>query len=129
MRAMGLPPFRGEVLFCDRQEEEEERLATIIQERCEKRMFKKALARHCETPCATSAPLAWLPLRSYGFRFIIQADWKVPPSREAITASYPKNNIVVYAIKKHLAAQTLVCTALLRGLCVALCFLKLRMIL
>ena len=88
----------------------------------EKRIFKKALARHCETPCATSAPLAWLPLRSYGFRFIIEADWKVPSSREAIIASYPKNNIVVYAIKKHLATQTLACTALLRGLCVALCF-------
>lgn len=28
---------------------------------------------------------AWLPLRSYGLRFLIQADWRVPSSREAIT--------------------------------------------
>ncbi|CAE7263122.1 NOV [Symbiodinium natans] len=28
---------------------------------------------------------AWLPLQSYGLRFIVQADWKVPSSREAIT--------------------------------------------
>lgn len=27
---------------------------------------------------------AWLPLRSYGLRFLIQADWRVPSSREAI---------------------------------------------
>ncbi|CAJ1374477.1 unnamed protein product [Effrenium voratum] len=27
---------------------------------------------------------AWLPLRSYGLRFIVQADWQVPSSREAI---------------------------------------------
>lgn len=30
---------------------------------------------------------AWLPLRSYGLRFLIQADWRVPSSREAIIES------------------------------------------
>lgn len=34
---------------------------------------------------------AFLPLRSYGFRFILQADWAVTSSREAIDASSPKN--------------------------------------
>ncbi|CAE7253150.1 NOV, partial [Symbiodinium sp. CCMP2456] len=34
---------------------------------------------------------AWLPLRSYGFRFILQADWAVPSSREAILAENQLN--------------------------------------
>ncbi|CAK9005017.1 unnamed protein product [Durusdinium trenchii] len=34
---------------------------------------------------------AWLPLRSYGFRFIVQADWAVPSSRESILAEHPLN--------------------------------------
>lgn len=46
-------------------------------------------------PVAAPPPLqqafAWLPLRSYGFRFIIQADWVVPSSREAITETDPFN--------------------------------------
>ncbi|CAE7230255.1 NOV, partial [Symbiodinium necroappetens] len=41
---------------------------------------------------------AWLPLRSYGFRFIIQADWAVPSSREAILAESPLNQ----TLRRHL---------------------------
>lgn len=34
---------------------------------------------------------AFLPLRSYGLRFILQADWQVPSSREAVDADSPWN--------------------------------------
>ncbi|OLP79848.1 hypothetical protein AK812_SmicGene39802 [Symbiodinium microadriaticum] len=34
---------------------------------------------------STEKVYAWLPLQSYGLRFVVQADWKVPSSREAIT--------------------------------------------
>ncbi|CAE7237248.1 NOV, partial [Symbiodinium sp. CCMP2592] len=37
---------------------------------------------------------AWLPLRSYGFRFIIHADWVVPSSREAIVENDPFNQTI-----------------------------------
>jgi hypothetical protein len=39
-------------------------------------------------PCEV---FAFLPLRNYGFRFIIQADWIVPSSREALDQSSPWN--------------------------------------
>jgi hypothetical protein len=34
---------------------------------------------------------AFLPLQSYGFRFVVQADFEVPSSREAIDESSPWN--------------------------------------
>ena len=34
---------------------------------------------------------AFLPLRSYGFKFILQGDFDVPSSREAVDASSPWN--------------------------------------
>eukprot|EP00762_Andalucia_godoyi_P004619 ANDGO_05175.mRNA.1 hypothetical protein EMIHUDRAFT_250928 len=34
---------------------------------------------------------AFLPLRHYGFRFIVQADWVIPSSREALDSSSPWN--------------------------------------
>jgi hypothetical protein len=34
---------------------------------------------------------AFLPLRSYGFRFMLQADWKVTSSREAVDSSSKRN--------------------------------------
>ena len=37
---------------------------------------------------------AWLPTRSYGFRFIIQADFVVATSREALIATDPFNQFV-----------------------------------
>ena len=41
------------------------------------------LAFNLEQPKVQSA-FAWLPLRSYGFKLILQADWVVPSSRESI---------------------------------------------
>ena len=38
-------------------------------------------------PLAQCNVFAFLPLRSYGFRFIVQGDWILPSSREAIDAS------------------------------------------
>ncbi|CAK9103044.1 unnamed protein product [Durusdinium trenchii] len=43
------------------------------------------LAFRLEKPAGVEQAYAWLPLRSYGLRFLIQADWRVPSSREAIT--------------------------------------------
>ena len=37
---------------------------------------------------------AFLPLRSYGLRFLLQADWMVPSSREAVDASSPWNQYI-----------------------------------
>ena len=37
---------------------------------------------------------AYLPLRSYGLRFLLQADWMVPSSREAVDASSPWNQFI-----------------------------------
>ncbi|CAK9043953.1 Protein NO VEIN (Protein EMBRYO DEFECTIVE 2597) [Durusdinium trenchii] len=43
------------------------------------------LAFRLDKPAGVEQAYAWLPLRSYGLRFLIQADWRVPSSREAIT--------------------------------------------
>ena len=47
------------------------------------------LPESAETP--TRLPFmdvfAFLPLRSYGLAFVLQADWEVPSSRESIDAS------------------------------------------
>ncbi|KXZ46648.1 hypothetical protein GPECTOR_41g612 [Gonium pectorale] len=37
---------------------------------------------------------AFLPLRSYGLRFVVQADWVVPSSREALDADSPWNQVL-----------------------------------
>lgn len=37
------------------------------------------------------AVYAFLPLRSYGLKFILQADWQVPSSREAVDGDSPWN--------------------------------------
>eukprot|EP00931_Biecheleriopsis_adriatica_P057123 TRINITY_DN33881_c0_g2_i1.p1 TRINITY_DN33881_c0_g2~~TRINITY_DN33881_c0_g2_i1.p1 ORF type:complete len:2156 (+),score=390.66 TRINITY_DN33881_c0_g2_i1:490-6468(+) len=49
---------------------------------------------------------AWLPLRSYGFRFIVQADWVVPSSREAITETDPFNQFIRDALPAAFADAT-----------------------
>ncbi|CAE8595693.1 unnamed protein product, partial [Polarella glacialis] len=46
---------------------------------------------------------AWLPLRSYGLRFIIQADWRVPSSREAVT-DQPFNQYIREEVPRAFAA-------------------------
>lgn len=47
---------------------------------------------------------AWLPLRSYGFRFILQADWVIPSSRESIVESNVFNQAIRDAIPASFAA-------------------------
>ena len=51
---------------------------------------------------------AYLPLRSYGLRFLLQADWMVPSSREAVDASSAWNQFLrdrVPALLRHAADE------------------------
>jgi hypothetical protein len=41
---------------------------------------------------------AFLPLRSYGFRWVLQGDFVVPSSREAVDASHPWNQMLLAAV-------------------------------
>lgn len=52
---------------------------------------------------------AWLPLRSYGFKFILQADWVVPSSRESIVESSAFNQTVRDAVPKAFVSATQTC--------------------
>lgn len=45
-----------------------------------------AAARGAETLAAQDV-FAYLPLRSYGFKFVLQADWDIPAARESIDAT------------------------------------------
>jgi len=43
-------------------------------------------------PAPPQQVFAYLPLRSYGFKFLINADWIVPSSREDITRRCPRGD-------------------------------------
>ena len=58
---------------------------------------------HLARPSLQQA-FAWLPLRSYGLRFILQADWVVPSSRESIVESNAFNQAIRDAVPASFAA-------------------------
>lgn len=50
---------------------------------------------------------AYLPLRSYGFKFIIQADFEVPSSREDIDVDSAWNQCILHYIPELVAEALL----------------------
>ena len=49
---------------------------------------------------------SWLPVRNYGLRFCIQADFELPASREDVATGRPWNDWLRYEVRCRLSGST-----------------------